>query len=135
MDGWRAGWAWPDIGKTHKEPQRTTTDFTIDALIQPSPTPGRRRGARSVARHHRGAANECMCHLGATSRQSATVALPRPPCSDVALAPGQGPTMVPPRYPCAVVARPSGQTATVAPPKQSCANMVPNWWQRTIVVQ
>ena len=28
LDGWRAGWARPDTGKTHREPRHITTDFT-----------------------------------------------------------------------------------------------------------
>ena len=66
---------------------------------------------------------------------SATGALPRQPCADVARAQWQGTTVVPRKYPCAVGARPSGHNGAVAPPKQSSANVAPLRWQHTVVVQ
>ena len=49
--------------------------------------------------------NACVI-VARPPEQSATMALPRQPCADVALAQWQGTTVVPPTYPCAVVARP-----------------------------
>ena len=77
MDGWRAGWARPDTGKTHEKSRRIAV-VALPRQPYASVVPVQWQSAIVVPPTY-------TCAIMAqSSGQNATAVLPRQPCADVA---------------------------------------------------